>query len=324
MKLDQDREIIEVARHTEQVTFQPSTRRTRSGFNLPMLVHERLAFSPEEYIRRYDVIQDAMARMELDALLVRGPENITYVIGYETPGYYKYHCVIIPRNGEPIFLVRDFEWLNTPEFAWSGRIAKVYDWDHPPSVTANILHQLGSIAASGSASRSSASSIRSTSMRRWWRDMPENEFLDATQILWDARMIKSEDEIEVMRRSAALVDKAMLAGYEATRAGSHRRPHQCRGQCDAVREWRGIYGAAALRARRRAVVPAAPDRRPQPAEARRRHVFRDLGLAASLLRRADADHLPRQAEGRMDRRRPGLHRRSRRGARSDQAGRDAA
>jgi hypothetical protein len=46
MKLDQDREIIEVARHTEQVTFQPSTRRTRSGFNLPMLVHERL-FSPE-------------------------------------------------------------------------------------------------------------------------------------------------------------------------------------------------------------------------------------------------------------------------------------
>ena len=108
-----------------------------------MLVHERLAFSPEEYIRRYDVIQEAMARMELDALLVRGPENITYVIGYETPGYYKYHCVIIPRLGEPVFLVRDFEWLNTPEFAWSGRIAKVYDWDHPPSVTANILKQLG-------------------------------------------------------------------------------------------------------------------------------------------------------------------------------------
>ena len=57
-------------------------------------------------------------------------------------------------------------------------------------------------------------------MRRWWRDMPENQFLDATHILWDARMIKSEDEIEVMRRSAALVDKAMLAGYEATRPGA--------------------------------------------------------------------------------------------------------
>ena len=110
MKLDQDREIIEVARHTEQVTFQPSTRRTRSGFHLPMLVHERLAFSPEEYIRRYDVIQDAMARMDLDALLVRRSGEHHLCDRLRDPGYYKYHCVVIPRNGEPIFLVRDFEW----------------------------------------------------------------------------------------------------------------------------------------------------------------------------------------------------------------------
>jgi Xaa-Pro dipeptidase len=33
-------------------------------------------------------------------------------------------------------------------------------------------------------------------------------------------MIKSAEEIEMMRRSAALVDKAMLAGYEATRPGA--------------------------------------------------------------------------------------------------------
>jgi Xaa-Pro dipeptidase len=220
MKLDQDREIIEVARHTEQVTFQPSTRRTRSGFHLPMLVHERLAFSPEEYIRRYDVIQDAMARMDLDALLVRGPENITYVIGYETPGYYKYHCVVIPRNGEPIFLVRDFEWLNTPEFAWSGRIAKVYDWDHPPSVTANILKQLGLNRGKRIGVEKQCFFYTVEEHETLLSDMPENQFLDATHILWDARMIKSPDEIEVMRRSAALVDKAMLAGYAATEPGA--------------------------------------------------------------------------------------------------------
>ena len=33
-------------------------------------------------------------------------------------------------------------------------------------------------------------------------------------------MIKSQEEVEVMRRSAALVDKAMLAGYDATRPGA--------------------------------------------------------------------------------------------------------
>ena len=32
-------------------------------------------------------------------------------------------------------------------------------------------------------------------------------------------MIKSNEEVAMIRRSAAMVDKAMLAGYQATRAG---------------------------------------------------------------------------------------------------------
>ena len=51
-------------------------------------------------------------------------------------------------------------------------------------------------------------------------DMPENQFLDATHILWDSRMIKSQDETGGMRPSAAPVDKAMLAGYQATEPGA--------------------------------------------------------------------------------------------------------
>jgi Xaa-Pro dipeptidase len=218
--LKTDREIIDVASHTDQVLFQKTARQTRSGISLPMLVHERLAYAPEEYIRRYDVLQQAMSHLGLDALLVRGPENITYVIGYETPGYYKYHCVIVPRNGEPVFLVRDFEWLNTPEFSWCGKIAKVYDWDHPPSVTANALKQLGLTGKKRIGVEKQCFYYTVDEHETLIRELPGNEFVDATKIVWDARMIKSEDEIAVMRRSADLVDKAMLAGYEASVPGA--------------------------------------------------------------------------------------------------------
>jgi Xaa-Pro dipeptidase len=220
LKINKDRQVLDVASHTDQVMFQRSTRRTRTGIELPMLVHERLAFSPEEYIRRYDLLQDAMAQLGLDALLVRGPENITYVIGYETPGYYKYHCVIVPKNGEPVFMVRDFEWLNTPEFSWCGRIAKVYDWDHPPSITANILKQLGLDDGRRIGVEKQCFYYTVDEHETLVSEMPGNEFVDATQIVWDARMIKSVDEIELMRRSAALVDRAMLAGYEASVPGA--------------------------------------------------------------------------------------------------------
>ena len=141
MDLESDREILDISEQTVSVEFQKSARPTACGFALPMLISERLIFSPEEYVRRYDSIQAVMVEQGLDALLVRGPENITYVTGYETPGYYKYHCIIMPKHGEPVFMVRDFEWINTPEFAWSNTFAKVYDWDHPPSVTANLLQQ---------------------------------------------------------------------------------------------------------------------------------------------------------------------------------------
>ena len=220
MGLDQDREIFDVAEHTEHVTFQKTIRRAESGFDLPMIVHERLAFSPEEYVRRYDTIQSSMNESGLDALLLRSQENITYFSGYESPGYYKYHCVVVPKNGEPVFLVRDFEWINSPEFAWSTRIAKVFDWDHPPSVTANVLQQLGLGSGKRIGVEQQGFFYTVDEHQTLCDQLPENEFVEATQILWDSRMIKSGEEVDVMRLSAGLVDKAMLAGYEATLPGA--------------------------------------------------------------------------------------------------------
>ena len=220
MPLDHDREIFYVADHTEHVTFQKTTRRTASGYELPMIVHERLAFSPEEYVRRYEKVQAAMEKIDLDALLIRGPENITYFTGYETPGYYKYHCVVVPTEGEPVFLVRDFEWINTPEFAWSTHLAKVFDWDHPPSVTVNVLQQLGLGSGKRIGVEKQHFFYTVGEHEALIRELPDNTYVDATQILWDARMVKSSEEIGVMRKSAHLLDLAMQSGWDATCPGA--------------------------------------------------------------------------------------------------------
>jgi Xaa-Pro dipeptidase len=215
-----DREILDVAEHAELVTFQKTSRRTRSGWFLPMIVHDRLSMSPDEFVRRYDLIQDGMAAMDLDALLIRGPENITYFSGYESPGYYRYHCIVVPRQGEPVFVVRDFEWINTPEFAWSSKLAKVYDWENGPDVTVSVLCQLGLGEARRIGVEKCNFYYTVAEHETLCRGLPRTEFVDGTEILWNARMIKSEEEIAMMRRSAALVDTAMLAGYEASRPGA--------------------------------------------------------------------------------------------------------
>ena len=222
MALETDREIFDVAEHTEHVTFQKTTRKTANGYELPMVLHDRLAFTPEEYVRRYDVIQAAMAAQGLDAVLVRCPENITYCSGYETPGYYKYHCVVVPRDGEPVFLVRDFEWINSPEFAWSTKIAKVFDWDHPPSVLVNVLNQLGLGEGKRIGVEKQGFFYTVDEHETLVGALPGNTYVDATQILWDARMIKSDEEVAVMRRSAAPGrhgDAGRMGGHRAGRFG---------------------------------------------------------------------------------------------------------
>ena len=213
-------EILDVADHAGHVTFEATSRRTKGGDSLPMLVHDRLSVSPEEFVRRYDLIQDAMAALDLDALLIRGPENITYFSGYESPGYYRYHCIVVPRRGEPVFVLRDFEWINVPEFAWSTKIAKVYDWDHGPGVTLGVLRQLGLGGAKRIGVEKRGFYYTVDEHETLSSGLPGTELVDGTEILWNARMIKSDEEIAIMRASAALVDLAMLAGYEATRPGA--------------------------------------------------------------------------------------------------------
>lgn len=217
--LNTDREILDVSHEASSAMLRPTTRRTQTGFELTMLTHDRLAFSLEEYIRRYDEIQIAMDTMCLDALLIRGPHNITYFLGYESPGYYKYHCVIVPKRGQPIFIVRSFEWINTPEFSWSPKFVKILDWDHPPSVTANILKQLDLGENKRIGVEKQCFFYTVDEHETLSKECPTNSYIDASRILWDTRMIKSSEEVAYIRRSAELVDIGMQAGFEATEPG---------------------------------------------------------------------------------------------------------
>lgn len=183
-----------------------------------MRSHARLGFSLSEYARRYELVLAGMKEKGLDALLVRSPENITYVSGYETPGYYKYHCLIIAAGVEPVLVLRRFEELNVPEYSWLTRHVPVDDWQHPPEVTADTLRKL----------RLDRARI-GVEKQGWFytveehetlaRELPDATLVDAIEILWDARMRKSEEEIAVMRRSAAILDKAMEAGIAVAAPG---------------------------------------------------------------------------------------------------------
>lgn len=219
MTVNPDKAIVEVADIATETALERSTRTLRGGGALPMNRHARLGFSLDEYQRRYELVLSRMAERSLDALCIRSPENITWLSGFETPGYYKYHCLVVGPGFEPVLVLRRFESLNVPEYSWVTRHVPVDDWEHPPSVTLNVLRQLGI----------SGSSRVGVEKQGWFYTVEEHDTLaaglgnaevtDAIDILWDGRMIKSAEEVAMMRRSAAILDEAMLAGYEAAKPG---------------------------------------------------------------------------------------------------------
>ena len=219
MSTETTKSITAVADIATEAAFESVTKRLASGADFEMITHARLGFSLEEYLRRYELVLAAMAERGLDALCLRSPENITYMTGYETPGYYKYHCLVMGPGFDPVLILRRFESLNIPEYAWIPSFVPVDDWEHPPTLTAHVLRLLGL----GEGKR------MGVEKQGWFYTVEEHEtltsalpsctFEDAIGILWDARMIKSGEEISMMRRSAAILDRAVQAGMDLCAPG---------------------------------------------------------------------------------------------------------
>ena len=195
-----------------------TTRNLSNGHRLSMTSHPRLAFDLDEYQRRYELVLSHMERDGLDVLLVRGPENITYLSGFETPGYYKYHCIIVTPDHDPIFVIRSYESPNVPEFSWIFDMVVVEEIDHPPALTAGTLLDLG-LNGKRIGVEKQGFYYTVDEHETLTRALPDATFIDASAVMWDARMIKSPAEVAMMKRSSTILDHVMKVGWEASRPG---------------------------------------------------------------------------------------------------------
>src|SRR5690606_39294750 len=66
-------------------------------------------FPASEFEGRLRRLQSAMAEQGLKLCLIHTPENICYLTGHETPGYYVYQCLIVPVEGAPVLVLRETE-----------------------------------------------------------------------------------------------------------------------------------------------------------------------------------------------------------------------
>lgn len=179
-----------------------------------------LPFSLDTYDQRYQRVLERMKQRDLDVLLVNLPDNLSYLCGHESIGYYWYQALIIaPGLEHPVLITRISEKASVDETSiLRGTIYYRMHFDDPIQMLVEFLTKHG-LAAKRVGIEMQAFNIRPAHWDRIKEVLPNALFHDASNIVLEERLVKSPEEVSFQRNAARIADHAMQAAYGALRPG---------------------------------------------------------------------------------------------------------
>jgi Xaa-Pro aminopeptidase len=158
-----------------------------------------------------------MAEQELDALVVRAPDNVLYLTNFW--GMKGYDAVVFPREGEPVLICLEASEADAERMSWTDdvRFFRGYDEDDPRPPTLRALDlarqlasdfdRVGIEASLGTQAADRMVGEPTTYPKAWFDAFPDAA--DATPLLASARAVKTEQEIGRMRLANEIAAGAM-------------------------------------------------------------------------------------------------------------------
>lgn len=171
-----------------------------------------------EYEERVTKVRADMKRRDIEVLMLNSPENIHYLTGYQTPGFYMFQTLILPVEGEPIIVTREAEEPWVKARSWVTKSAYYSDREDPLKVVQNtLIDEKMSRRKIGFEKKSWFLTV--TRFEQLRKLLKGARFRDGSNIVEQVRVVKSESELRYMREAARIVDKAMEAGINVIQEG---------------------------------------------------------------------------------------------------------
>ena len=193
------------------------------------------AFSAEEHASRVARVRALMAtdQHDLDALLITSPENVYYLIGLTHQGYFAFTMLVLPREGHPSLLTRKMEAYTISQQAPSIDHIGYEDDEDAGSAAVKALRGLGIADGRVGVDRSSMF-LPAGIWEELEQGLPRVEWVDTSRsastsarfragLVDEVRLIKSDAELEHIRRAAAISDRAVSAGIATAGVGVNEK-----------------------------------------------------------------------------------------------------
>jgi Xaa-Pro aminopeptidase len=189
---------------------------------------------------KLDRVRALMAEAELDALVVRAPDNVLYLTNFW--GMKGYDACVFPREGEPVLITIEASEEDAARTAWTKdvRLIRGYDPEDPRPPLARTLDAAVSVARDyervglelslGTQAADRMVGEPTTFTAAWFDAFPGAA--DATPLLVRARSLKTEQELERLRLANDIAAVAMEHVRAELRAGMK--------ESEAAAAWQGF------------------------------------------------------------------------------------
>ncbi len=172
-------------------------------------------------------VRALMAEEELDALVVRAPDNVLYLTSFW--GMKGYDACVFPREGDPVLITIEASEEDAARTAWTEdvRLIRGYDPEDPRPPIARTLdaavaaardyERVGLELSLGTQAADRMVGEPTTFTAGWFDSFPDAA--DATSVLVRARSLKTEQEIERLRLANEIAAAAMEHVRDRLRPG---------------------------------------------------------------------------------------------------------
>lgn len=177
------------------------------------------AFPIKEYETRIEKIKNEMAQRRIDIMLITSPENIYYISGFDSIGYYQHQILFLPLvGGEPLLLVQAVEETLVNATSWMDNFELWAHGSDPIEMTIDKIKELAGDSPNIGVEKAG-----------WWlkigtyekikEKLPKATFSDVSDLIPELRIYKSELEVKYVRRAAEFSDIGLQKAIDTVQAG---------------------------------------------------------------------------------------------------------
>jgi Xaa-Pro aminopeptidase len=177
-----------------------------------------LPFVVDEYRARVARVQDEMARRGIDVLMINNLENIYYLSGYRTIGYYSFMALFVPTSGDPIHLTRLIEKSSLEGSSWINDRVLYSDTEHYLDVVTRVFKERGWDGLRIGVDKS-AWYLTIDDFEKLQQCLVKAKWVDSALLVEDMRLIKSAAEQAYSRKAGKAASEGMRSALGALRAG---------------------------------------------------------------------------------------------------------